>query len=287
MVTTKLKPCPVCGGNPENAFEKRGYKIATCEFCTHTYIATFPPPDHVQSIYSDEYFNGGGEGYPNYQIGEELLIAHGRRYAQLLSRYMSPGCVLDVGAAAGFILRGLVEKGWQGEGIEPNANMARMAQEKFGLNVRIGALENANFDRQYDLITMIQVAAHFYDVARAFEIAAEITKPGGWWLVETSDKESLPARLFGRNWHFISPPSVQNWFSRDTFAALSNRFGMVPVASGRPEKWIKGAHAKSVMRYKLSGRFGGLTRPLLRLVPDKLPIRYPSLDLFWMLLRKQ
>ena len=286
-MVSMFRLCPVCENEPENKFEKHGYIIASCGSCTHTYVAGDPPPNHVERVYSDVYFVGGGDGYPDYRREESLLIAHGRRYAQLLARYMSPGCVLDVGAAAGFILQGMVEEGWQGEGIEPNASMARAAREKYGLKVRVGALENATLNRQYDLISMIQVAAHFYDVRRAFEKAAHATKPGGYWLIETSDKESLPARLLGPNWHFISPPSVQNWFSRTTLANLASQFGMMPIAAGRPEKWLKGRHAKSLLHHKLPRSLGSFVRPLIGAIPDNLPIPYPSLDLFWMLLRKQ
>lgn len=282
----RLKMCPVCAGRPSATFERNGYIAGTCGDCTHMFIANHAAHNHVAEVYSDGYFIGGGDGYPDYLAEEGLLVAHGRRYGRLLKRYMPPGRVLDVGAAAGFILKGLTEEGWSGQGLEPNPWMAQHAAKKYGLEVHTGALEDMTVTNQYDVITMIQVAAHFHDVRRAFEVASMAIKPGGWWLVETADRDSLPARIMGENWHFISPPSVQNWFSQKTLAELSRQFSMHPVATGRPQKWLNGAHAKSLLRHKLQGRLRTVALPALSLIPDGLPIPYPSLDLFWMLLRK-
>lgn len=283
----KLKPCPVCCGEPGKTFIKNGCTIGRCQQCTHTYIVSEPAEDHLSQVYGDNYFTGGGDGYPDYLGEESLLVAHGRRYGRLLLRYMPAGRVLDVGASAGFILKGMVDEGWQGDGIEPNATMARFARERYGLNVQVGALEDMSPDSQYDVVTMIQVAAHFFDVRRAFELASQVTRPGGWWLIETSNKDSLPARFLGENWHLISPPSVQNWFSRNTLKALGEQFGMYPVATGRPEKWLNGGHAKSLLSHKLQGTVGTVARPVINLLPDTLKIPYPSFDLFWMLLQKK
>lgn len=278
--------CPVCGGRPAKTFEKRGHIIGVCTDCAHMFVANRLSPNHLEQVYNDTYFTGGGDGYPDYLGEEDLLVAHGRRYGRLLKRYMPAGRVLDIGAAAGFILKGLTEAGWSGDGVEPNTSMAKVAQEKYGLHVQIGALEDVVVDEQYDAVTMIQVAAHFHDVRRAFEIVARATKSGGWWLIETADKDSLPARLLGQNWHFISPPSVQNWFSRTTLANLARQFSMTPVATGRPQKWLNGAHAKSLMSHKIQGSLGTVISPVLRVIPDDLPIPYPSFDLMWILLRK-
>jgi 2-polyprenyl-3-methyl-5-hydroxy-6-metoxy-1,4-benzoquinol methylase len=282
----QLKSCPICEGSPAKIFTKRGYDIGSCKDCDHTYIVNKPCPNHLKKVYDDSYFTGGGDGYPNYANQEELLIAHGRRYGRLLLQYMPPGRVLDVGAAAGFILKGLIEEGWQGDGIEPNASMAQLAQNRYGLNVRVGLEKTPLEDQSYDVITMIQVAAHFYDVRRAFAAAAKATKPGGWWLIETSNEKSLPARLLGENWHFISPPSVQNWFTHDTLAKLAGQYGLTPVATGRPQKWINSTHAKSLLQHKMQGLVGRGIKLFMRLMPDNVSLPYPSLDLMWMLLHK-
>ena len=53
-----------------------------------------------------------------------MLYNYGLRYAKIIAKYSKPGKVLDVGCAAGFILRGFKDSGWDVYGIEPNETMA-------------------------------------------------------------------------------------------------------------------------------------------------------------------
>jgi SAM-dependent methyltransferase len=269
-------------------FEKYSYWIRECRRCNHRFCELIPSVEQVQTIYDDSYFHSGGAGYADYLSEGDLLMAHGERYGRLINRYTRPGTVLDVGAAAGFVLKGLVNTGWQGEGIEPNAHMATYARQHLGINVQVGTLETMPVDgRQYDLVNMVQVVAHFHDLRCAFEKATVITRPGGYWLIETWDKDSFVARALGPDWHEYSPPSVLHWFSPATLNQFAARFGFTEVARGKPAKWLNGAHVRSLAGYKLANRW--LYRPVsagLRLVPDRLRIPYPSFDLFWALYRK-
>lgn len=268
-------------------FQKLDYWIHECKKCKHHFTHLKATHEHTQKIYDDDYFFGGGDGYPDYLSGANLLVAHGRRYGKLLKQYLQPGTVLDVGAAAGFILKGLADAGWKGEGIEPNARLAEYACKELGLAVRAGTLEQFKTDARYDVVTMIQVAAHFYNVRSAFQVAAELTRPGGYWLIETSNKDSLVARVMGKNWHLYSPPSVLNFFTPETLNKLAQQYGFREVARGRPSKWLKGNHVKSLVSHKLQG--SRLERPgniLWKAFPDEVSVPYPSFDLFWGLYRK-
>lgn len=279
--------CPICSGATHQLFRKHGYWIRECRVCRHQCADIVPSEDHVERIYDDHYFFGGADGYPDYLSEEEILTAHGRLYSALLKRYMTPGTVLDVGAAAGFTLRGFLESGWNGRGIEPNSRMAECARTQLGLDVEVGTLEEFQGGGRYDLVSMIQVIAHFYNLRKALKVAAEITRPGGSWLIETWDRESLVARILGKHWHEYSPPSVLHWFSPGGLKQLAGQFGFSEVARGRPSKWLSGAHAKSLLSYKLqSSSLGRLAAGLLDVIPNHLTIPYPAYDLFWMLFQK-
>ena len=241
----------------------------------------------MDRVYADDYFKGGGAGYPDYLSEERLLVEHGRRYGRLLARYMEPGTVLDVGAAAGFVLRGLVDCGWTGRGIEPNAAMAAHARDRLGLVVSGGTLETMDTTERFDLVSMIQVVAHFRDPRVALRAAEGLTRPGGYWLIETWNRESWIARVLGPRWHEYSPPSVLHWFDPEGLRLLAERCGMHEVARGRPAKRIGGRHAVSLLRHKLpENRLGRLASAALGGIPEALTLPYPLDDVFWMLLRK-
>jgi SAM-dependent methyltransferase len=283
--------CPICDASAARKFQKYKYWIAECSRCRHQFLEEQPSASHAEQVYGDDYFYGGQAGYPDYLAEGKLIREHGRRYGKLVAKYMTPGRILDVGAAAGFVLNGFVDYGWQGDGIEPNARMAAFGRETLGLNVQAGTLENLQElmgDRTYDLVSMVQVLPHFYDLHQALTAAAAATKPGGHWLIETWNRDSFSAKLFGTQWHEYSPPSVLHWFSPSDLKLLAASYGLEVVAQGRPQKWINGAHVKSLLGYKFDTMPGGsLFKALLKLMPDGLRIPYPAEDLFWMLFQKR
>lgn len=283
--------CAICHHNSQPVFEKYGYWIRACQNCGHHFADLVPDVTHAQQVYGDDYFEGGGAGYSDYLAEAKLLKKHGRRYGLKVNKYTKPGRLLDVGSAAGFILQGLIDTGWQGMGIEPNDRVATYARENLGLPVQTGTLEKLSpqdfGNNTYDLITFIQVIPHFYNVRQALSVAASVTASDGYWLIETWNRSSWTARVLGQGWHEYSPPSVLHWFSPEDIASLGSQFGFRVVAKGRPSKWINGGHAKSLLRYKFQdSAIGRLLIPLLNLVPDGMDFPYPAEDLFWILLQK-
>lgn len=279
--------CPIENNTTQRVFQKDGFWIRECPVCHFRYIELLPSEEHVAQIYADNYFFEGGAGYSNY-IGEASIItAHGRQYGKILNNFMKPGKVLDIGAAAGFVLKGLSEYGWEGLGLEPNATMAQYARAQVGVDVEVGTLEQFKSNATFDLVTMIQVVPHFYNLREALSAAAKLTKPSGYWLIETWNKDSFFARAMGKNWHEYSPPSVLHFFSPATLGQLVKQFGFEEVAQGRPAKKINGAHAKSLLQHKLQGsKLGEMGARLIDLIPDGLTFPYPSYDLFWVLYKK-
>lgn len=277
--------CPACEvvEPTRQLFQKSGLWIEECKRCGHRFAQAPDAALHVSMVYDDDYFQGGGAGYSNYLSEAKLLTAHGRRYGKLMKRFALPGRLLDVGAAAGFILQGLRTEGWDGVGVEPNAAMARHAREQLGLNVVASAFESFEPNEAFDAISVIQVMAHFIEPRAAIEHLHRLLKPNGLVVVETWNVRSWSARLFGAGWHEYSPPSVLQWWSPETLGRLFDRCGFKSIASGRPQKWIELGHAKSLIRHKANeGSLVAKTMAgALSLVPDSWQVPYPSEDLFW------
>lgn len=279
--------CPVCHQPASKAlFQKHGFWIHECTSCRHRFADLLPSPGHLERVYSDEYFFGAPAGYPDYTTEGAALRAQGRRYGKLLSNHTSPGLLLDVGAAAGFILKGFEDSGWRGLGLEPNAAMAAFGREQMGLQMLSGSLEEFSTPRAFDALSLIQVLPHFYDLRQALQRAFEITKPGGLWLVETWDAHSIPARVLGAHWHEYSPPSVLHWFSRTGLRQLLAQFGMLQVAAGRPLKFIHLAHARALLGGQPQSPLTRWLASLTGLLPAHWSLPYPPLDVFWAIFQK-
>ena len=281
--------CPLCDAAPTRLFEKDGIPIWECSGCTHRFARPPEPETHVAEVYGDDYFHGGGAGYSDYLSEATLLREHGRHYAHILSRHVAAGTLLDVGAAAGFLLQGFCDLGWDGEGVEPNAAMARHAREQLGLQVTASSLEefSSATRNSFDVVSLIQVMAHFVDPHAALRRVAELVRPGGFCLVETWNVRSWTARLFGSQWHEYSPPSVLHWYSPATLRRVFETAGFHQVDQGRPGKWLNLGHAKSLLRHKLPNAACRTGLDLtLGLLPDRWQVPYPSEDLFWALFQR-
>ena len=280
--------CPVCDGDTQRHLQTDGYWIRVCKICTHQFLEVAIEQSHTEEVYHDGYFFGDGAGYGNYLSERDYLIAAGRKYGEILTQYQNVGSVLDVGSAAGFILEGLAQSGWDGEGLEPNGVMVDYANATFSSRCHKGALESFQSDNGFDAITMIQVVPHFYDLVTAFNAAERITRPGGVWLIELWNTRSITAKVLGKHWHEYDPPSVLNWFSERSIRRLAERFGMRRIGRGRPGKCISGSHLKSVVEHSFpSGVVGSVANRLTRLIPDRLVVPYPGDDVFWVAFRKQ
>ena len=281
--------CPICQQDSASVFVKDNYDIRSCNRCSHRFTQpAAETSNHVNTVYGDDYFLNGKAGYTDYLSEEKLLRDRGRRYAEMLNRITPAGRILDVGAAAGFILQGFIDGGWTGKGIEPNDRMASVARSRLGLEVLTGMLENLPVDEQYDAVSMIQVLPHFVDPKHAMSVVASVLKPGGLMLIETWNRSSWTARMMGSNWHEYSPPSVLHWFDPPGVAQLAGQFGLVEVSRGRPSKKISAGHAKSLLKYKLGRSLPGrAASKMLDICPDQLVFPYPAEDLFWMILRRK
>ena len=275
-----------CIENTLTLFTKRGYAILGCKKCGHRFINIPNHESHLSNVYSDDYFFAGKDGYPNYLNEKDLLEEQGLRYARLIAKYAKPGKVLDVGSAAGFILKSFEHSGWICQGIEPNETMAAYGRNELNLDIRTDSLETFETDERFDLINMIQVIGHVYDLDKAFHNITHLLKQNGLVLVESWDMNSIIARMLGKRWHEYSPPSVVHWYSDKTLISLFKHYGFEIIAKGYPLKKISAEHAFSFLEEKTSNFiFKKLTNSMNRLI-KKLTFIYPLFDAKWYIFKK-
>lgn len=278
--------------NPKNKdkfpfLSKHGFTIYECKNCGHRFSEISNCDDHINSVYSDSYFFKGQQGYPNYLDQKEILLKYGRNYSRILSKYINPGKIFDVGSAAGFILKGFEENGWHCTGIEPNHRMAEFGREALNLDIKTGDLESYHTNETYNVVSLIQVIGHLHNLDTAVDKIKHLLNAGGLVIIESWDMDSIYAKLMGRHWHEYSPPSVINWFSDKTLSALFANRGFTLLAKGRPSKKISIRHGISLLK---STTPNFLSKDnVLGFFEKRLghfTIPYPPFDLKWYIFKK-
>ena len=155
-------------GHDRDLFQVNGYSIKECTLCKHRYtIPNLNIKNHINENYNDDYFFGGKAGYPNYLEEKDILVEHGEHYAKIINKIKSPGRILDVGCAAGFLLQGFINKGWQGSGIEPNNQMVSFGRDKLKIEIKRSTLEDFDTTDKFDLVSLIQVIGHFHNIDKS------------------------------------------------------------------------------------------------------------------------
>lgn len=267
-------------------FNKNGYPVYSCKECVRRFSLIRDVDTHLSKVYSDDYFFSGGDGYPDYLEGKDMLYRYGMHYAEVVKRFTKPGRLLDVGCAAGFVLKGFEHEGWLCHGIEPNDTMASYGRNELKLDIATGSLESYTTDHSFDLINLIQVIGSLYDTDIALGNVHRLLNPNGYVLVESWNMNSLYARIMGSHWHEYCPPSVINWFSDKTLQELFSEHGFELVGMGRPAKQINLKHAFSLLRQNHPRIFNRKFVHLLTKSFGNMVINYPPLDLKWYMFRK-
>ena len=281
-----IKDCP---DEKPLFMNKNGHEIFECTTCGHRFHRVADFKIHLEKVYSDSYFFEGKSGYPNYLDEKEILIKHGNRYAKLMSKYIDkPGKVLDVGSAAGFILKGFENEGWTCYGVEPNKTMAEYGKDEFGFDIQVGDLESYETNQKFDLITLIEVIGHFNDLDIALQKAHSFLRPNGIILVESWNRESLIVKLIGKHWHAYCPSSVVHWFSDKTITELFDFYGFDRLKKGFPFKQIKLKHGIALIDTNTPNFF--LKQRIIKLLTNsfgKLKLIYPPIDVKWYVFQKR
>jgi len=88
------------------------------------------------------------------------------------------GSMLDVGCAAGALMRLAKESGWRVAGVEPNENSKKQA-EQFGSVYR----DLAEVDKAFDLVSAVHVLEHVSDPLMFLRQLVALARPGGEILI--------------------------------------------------------------------------------------------------------
>jgi SAM-dependent methyltransferase len=223
--------CLVCGGVYRPSRLPGLFQCASCGFVSADLGIG---EEELKALYAKSYFEGGE--YGNYAEDEAALkLNFNRRIAVL--RDTIPGfdrCSLyEIGCAYGFFLEQVAPHVARAAGIDISDDAVRFARETRGLSAESGDYL-ATTIAPVDVIVLWDTIEHLKRPDLVLAKAARDLKLGGFMALTTGDIGSLNARLRGRHWRMIHPPTHLHYFSVNTMSRLLARCGLEIVHVSHP-----------------------------------------------------
>ncbi len=208
--------CLVCG---HVGFEPHLDILLKCPGCGFV-TARLDGPVAARELYGGDYFTGGE--YLDYLADEAFFRKNFRPRLDALRRQCAGGRLLEIGSAYGFFLD-LAREHYTTVGFELHPEAVRHARQRLRLDVRSDdflAVTTGDLGGAVDVTAMWDVIEHLERPDRVLAHVAELSRPGALLCLTTGDIGSRLARLRGRKWRMIHPPSHLHYFDRATIARL-------------------------------------------------------------------
>ncbi len=266
--------CKACGDEATRAlFTSGDYRYVTCAGCGMARLDPLPTDNVASELYGAGYFEGGVPGsYQDYTGDEALHRQNARDRLNIISRLVvAPGTLVDVGCALGFFLDEARSAGWKVAGVDVSPYARDYARDQLELNV-YASLDSVALDNDVNVVSFFQALEHVADPHTALVAAHSLLEAGGTVVIETWDRMSWIARLSGRYWQQVSPPSVLYLFDRPTITEMLRRCGFSVRWIGKTSKRVGLGHVMGLLREK----HPLLTRPFA-LIMDSARVQRTSL----------
>lgn len=208
--------CPICHNSVlDNKFIINDFTIVQCRACKLMFVK-----EKVSQKELDYYYEKTAEGisadkdcvYLDQENVENLKYYY-RNLRSLILEKISTGTVLDIGCNAGYFLD--VMEGFECYGIERSASHGKIAKDKHGDNIFIGAFEDYKAPGfLFDCITLQDVLDHLADPLEALKNCNKLLKPDGILVIKVHDMSCLYAKIMGKNFYAFVPPFHLFYFNR-------------------------------------------------------------------------
>ncbi|MEP6476076.1 MAG: bifunctional glycosyltransferase/class I SAM-dependent methyltransferase [Actinomycetota bacterium] len=169
-------------------------------------------------------------------VDEEYLSEEGERRELFewvtgrIGSYYVPGRrLLEVGANMGLFLAVAGDAGWEASGIEPSAWSVEQGRERFGVDLRQGAVESLEVEpASVDAVVMLDVLEHLSDPAGALRHLRPMIAEQGVLALATVNVEGLHGRIRGGDWpwfirshlHYFRPATLTKMLRDAGFEAV-------------------------------------------------------------------
>ncbi len=238
----ELLQCPICHSNQLSQYQqikdyflsKEDFTLVRCSHCGFIFVNPRPDKSQIGPYYK-------AEAYISHSDTKKGLIAKMYQYVRnlnirnkykLINKYKKYGKILDIGCGTGDVLAYFSGKGWQVEGVEPDADARKVAINKNHITPHEESDLRNLPDASFDVITMWHVMEHVHNLEERMETIRRLIKPDGVFIFSVPMNDSFDAVHYGKFWAAWDVPRHLYHFTSETAKLLAenHRFKMMQTA---------------------------------------------------------
>jgi 2-polyprenyl-3-methyl-5-hydroxy-6-metoxy-1,4-benzoquinol methylase len=194
----------------------------TCPNCSFVFSNPYIPGKNIVEFYArleDREYSGEAEGRSrNFKTILERL----KRLQPVKEKKHT---LLDVGSASGIFPDLARQQGYDAAGIEPSEYLVKEAEERYGLQLFKGTIEDY-FNRfpgsTFSVITLLDIIEHVVEPDIFMKRVDDLLEDEGVLVIVTPDIGSFAARLLGKRWWHFRIAHI-NFFNRESLEYLLTR----------------------------------------------------------------
>lgn len=210
--------CNICNSDKSiELIRLNSFFVNKCLKCGLVYVNPQPSKDQIVSHYSFRYNPTPDFKYNGMKKSDKML--------HVVEQKIKKGKLLEVGCSYGFFLNTAKNSGWDVKGIEIAKGPAEYARN---LNIEIiqKELMDAKFSEdEFDVIAMWHVLEHVRDPFLNLLEINRILKKKGFLFLTIPNINSVVAKVCGKHWSWLDPPTHLYYFSPETIIKLLGKAG--------------------------------------------------------------
>ncbi len=221
-----MTPCIVCGAD---AWKPQWEILCRCRSCGFIRAAELPPATTAAEIYTEAYF--AGEEYGDYLADRHVHLRNfAARWGDMQRLAGKLTSVFEIGCAYGLFLECATSQGATAAGIDVCREAVEHAASQLGQRATAGDFMTAPMEAgQHQAFCLWDTIEHLPHPEAVIGRVVELLPESGWLFLTTGDIGSPLARMRGRRWRMIHPPTHLQYFSRETMRRFLVRQGLEVV----------------------------------------------------------
>ena len=225
MATKNNESCVCCLGAD---IEDHGPQLLRCVQCGHVWANIDLSNEDIAALYSESYFQG--TEYKDYEK-EANALRHNfeRQLNKLIRQYPNGGRLLDIGCAYGFFLQ-LASQHFSAVGCDIADHAVAYARDTLGLDAYCVDYMSWTHEQPFEVICLWDTIEHLKHPEQYIAKAATELCDDGELVLTTGDIGSWMARLRGKKWRLLHPPTHIHYFTATSIRLLLERLGFRTIS---------------------------------------------------------